>query len=323
MPNAIIIGTGSYVPKKVLSNHHFDRLGSTDTWIQENLGIKERRVVQGETTSDLATEAARNALEAADLSPLDLDLIVLATATPDRPAPATACTIQENIGATRAVAFDISAVCSGALFAVSTACQYIESGMYRRVLVIGADTFSNITDWERRDAVFFGDGAGAIVLSATEEDRGFLKFELHSNGAGKEGFTVPAGGCEKPTSHETIKQKLHFFQMDGRAVFETAIKVVPKTILSILHSTGVEIEDIRYLLPHQPSIRILQEIARQVGLPWEKVKTNMDRYANTSGGTIPIVLDETWRSETFNPGDHLLFASVGAGWTWGAAIYKC
>jgi len=323
MPNAIILGTGSCVPDKVLPNTHFERVGSNDAWIQERLGIKERRVVDGQTTSDIATGAALKAIEAAGISAEDIDLIVLATATPDRPAPATACAVQEKIGANNAVAFDISAVCSGALFALSTGCQYIASGMFRTVMVIGADTFSNITDWDRRDSVFFGDGAGAILLTATEEDRGFLQFELHSDGAGKDGFTVPAGGCEIPTTAETMAQGLHNFQMDGKAVFETAVSVVPPTIESVLAKCELTVDDIQCMLPHQPSIRILQEIARRVNLPWEKVRTNMDRYANTSGGTIPIVLDETWRSESFHAGDHILFAAVCAGWTWGAALYKC
>jgi 3-oxoacyl-[acyl-carrier-protein] synthase-3 len=232
MPNAIILGTGSCVPDKILTNHHFEKVGSNDAWIQERLGIKERRVVDGQTTSDLASGAALNALKSAGLDAKDIDLIVLATATPDRPAPATACAVQDKIGASNAVAFDISAVCSGALFALSTGCQYIQSGMYRNVMVIGADTFSNITDWERRDSVFFGDGAGAIVLTSTDEERGFIKFELHSDGAGKDGFTVPAGGCETPTTEETMKQGLHCFQMDGKAVFETAVSKVPGTIQS-------------------------------------------------------------------------------------------
>lgn len=323
MPNAIILGTGSCVPDKVVPNTHFERVGSNDAWIQERLGIKERRVVESEKTSDLAAGAAKNALASAGMPAAEVDLIVLATATPDRPAPATACAVQEMIGAHNAVAFDIAAVCSGALFALSTGCQYIQSGMFRNVLVIGADTFSNITDWDRRDSVFFGDGAGAILLTATDEDRGFLKFEIHSDGTGKDGFTVRAGGCETPTTAETMAQGLHCFQMDGKAVFDTAVSVVPKTIQSVLGQCGVGIDDVRCMLPHQPSIRILQEIARRVELPWEKVRTNMDRYANTSGGTIPIVLDETWRAEKFETGDHLLFAAVGAGWTWGAALYKC
>ena len=322
MPNAVIIGTGSYAPDHVVSNTYFDRVGSNDAWIQERLGIKERRIAQGETTSELATRAAERALEMAGMKASELDLIVLATATPDRPAPASACMIQDKLGAVNAAGFDIAAVCSGALFALTTACQYIESGFYKNVMVIGADTFSNIIDWDRRDAVFFGDGAGALLLSATEEDRGFIGFDMNTDGSGRDGFTVPAGGSERPASEETLAQGLHCFQMDGQAVYQTAIKAVPASIEKVLEKTGVSIDDIACMLPHQPSIKILEEVARRVGLPWEKVRTNMDRYANTSGGTIPIVLDETWRNETFNPGDHLLFAAVGAGWTWGTALYK-
>ena len=322
MPNAAIIGTGSYAPKNIVPNAYFDRVGSNDAWIQERLGIKERRIAQDETTSDLAAHAARNALEMANMDASELALIVLATATPDRPAPASACMVQQKIGAHNAAGFDIAAVCSGALFALTTACQFIESGMYRNVMVIGADTFSNIIDWNRRDSVFFGDGAGALLLSATEEDRGFIGFDLNTDGSGRDGFTVPAGGSERPTSEATLAQGLHCFQMDGPAVFNTAVKAVPESIGTLLQNTGVSIDDITCMLPHQPSIKILEEVARRIGLPWNKVRTNMDRYANTSGGTIPIVFDETWRSEEFQPGDHLLLAAVGAGWTWGAALYK-
>jgi len=319
---AYIRGTGSYTPKNIVKNSHFDAIGSSDEWIYDKLGIKERRISTGETTSDLAFQAALIALSDADLTPLDIDLIVLATATPDRPVPSCACFVQEKLEATRAVSFDISAVCSGALFAAATGTQFIESGMYKNVLVIGADTFSNITDWSRRDAVFFGDGAGAFVLSATEEDKGFLDFDLHTDGRGKEHFTIPSGGSERPTCTDTIAEGQHFFQMNGKEVFNTAIEVVPQSIHAILKKNNIDIDAIKCMLPHQPSIRILKEVARRVNLPFEKVKTNMDRYANTSGGTIPIILDETLKNESFDQGDLLLFAAVGAGWTWGTAIYK-
>ena len=319
---AYIKGTGSYAPKNVVKNSYFDAIGSCDEWIYDKLGISERRISTGETTSDLAYQAALIALTDAGLSPMDIDLIVLATYTPDRPVPSCACFVQEKLGATRAVSFDISAVCSGALFAAATGVQFIESGMYQNVLVIGADTFSNITDWTRRDAVFFGDGAGAFVLSATEEDKGFLDFDLNSDGRGKDHFTIPSGGSERPTSPETISEGQHFFQMNGKEVFNTAIEVVPQSINTLLKKNKVDIDAIKCLLPHQPSIRILREVAHRVNLPFDKVKTNMDRYANTSGGTIPIILDETLKNETFEQGDLLLFAAVGAGWTWGTALYK-
>jgi 3-oxoacyl-[acyl-carrier-protein] synthase-3 len=194
--------------------------------------------------------------------------------------------------------------------------------MYKNVLIIGADTFSNITDWSRRDAVFFGDGAGAILLSDTTEDKGFLDFILHTDGTGKEHFTIPAGGSETPTTQESIDKGQHFFQMNGHEVYKTAIEVVPKCISEILTNNNRTIDEIKFLLPHQPSIKILKEIAKRVNMPFEKVKTNMDRYANTSGGTIPIILDETFKNNELEKGDLLLFAAVGAGWTWGTALYK-
>ncbi|MGY8921815.1 MAG: 3-oxoacyl-ACP synthase III family protein, partial [Flavobacteriales bacterium] len=299
-----------------------ESVGSSDKWIYENLGIKERRISTGETTSDLAYQAGLIAIQDAGLQVEDIDLIIIATATPDRLAPSCACFVQEKLKASNAVAFDISAVCSGALFATATAVQYIKSGMYKNVLVIGADTFSTITDWNRRDAVFFGDGAGALVLSHTTQDKGFQDFILKTDGTGKEHFTIPAGGSEKPTSIDTLSSGEHYFKMNGSQVYKTAIDVVPKCIDEILSKNNCSIDQIKYLLPHQPSIRILQEVARRVGLPFEKVKTNMDRYANTSGGTIPIILDETLKENTFETGDLLLFAAVGAGWTWGTALYK-
>ncbi|MBT7305784.1 MAG: ketoacyl-ACP synthase III [Bacteroidetes bacterium] len=322
MINAYIKGTGSYAPKNVVKNDFFESVGSSDKWIYENLGIKERRISTGETTSDLAYQAGLIAIQDAGLQVEDIDLIIIATATPDRLAPSCACFVQEKLKASNAVAFDISAVCSGALFATATAVQYIKSGMYKNVLVIGADTFSTITDWNRRDAVFFGDGAGALVLSHTTQDKGFQDFILKTDGTGKEHFTIPAGGSEKPASNDTLSSGEHYFKMNGSQVYKTAIDVVPKCIDEILSKNNCSIDQIKYLLPHQPSIRILQEVARRVGLPFEKVKTNMDRYANTSGGTIPIILDETLKENTFETGDLLLFAAVGAGWTWGTALYK-
>lgn len=322
MNNAYIKGTGSYAPENIVKNDFFESVGSNDAWIQKNLGIKERRISTGETTSDLAAIAGKEAIKNAGLMPLDIDLIILATATPDRLAPSCACFVQEKIEAFNAVAFDISAVCSGALFATTTAVQFIKSGMYKNVLVIGADTFSNITDWNRRDAVFFGDGAGAMVISHTHEDKGFIDFLLHTDGRGKDCWNIPAGGSLLPTSEETLKKGLQYFQMDGTAVFQTAIKVVPKSIKELLSKNKVSIEEINWLIPHQPSIRILEEVANRISLPWEKVMTNMDRYANTSGATIPIMLDETVKKNLLKKDDLILFAAVGAGWTWGTALYK-
>jgi len=322
--NVKIIGTGSYTPVKVITNKYLETIINTsNAWIVENLGINERCIAaDNECTSDLASKAAIKAIENAGLTKDEIDLIIVATATPDRLAPSTAAIVQDKIQAYNAVAFDISAVCSGFLYGMSVASQFIASGVYDNVLVIGADTFSKITDWERRDAVFFGDGAGAAVFSHGNINEGFLAFRLYTDGRGKFYFTVPAGGSEMPATEESVKKGLHYFQMNGGAVYETATKVLPKAIYQVLADTGLSINDIDYMIPHQPSIKILQKTAEIIGLPWSKVMTNMDRYANTSGGTIPILLDEVNRSGKLKSGNILLFAAVGSGWTYGASILK-
>lgn len=322
--NVKIIGTGSYTPETIYTNEYLETIIDTkSSWIFENLGIKERRIAsKDQATSDLATEAALKAIENAGLTKDDIDLIIVATATPDRLAPSTAAIVQDKIQAYNAVAFDIAAVCSGFLYGMSVASQFIAAGVYDNVLVIGADTFSRITDWERRDAVFFGDGAGAAVFTHGNVTEGFLAFRLYTDGRGKWNYTIPAGGSEIPTSNETLKNGLHYFQMNGRAVYDTGTKVLPIAINQVLEDTGLKIEDIDYLIPHQPSIKILEKTAEIIGLPWEKVMTNMDKYANTSGGTIPILLDEVNRSGKLKKGNIIMFAAVGSGWTYGAAILK-
>jgi 3-oxoacyl-[acyl-carrier-protein] synthase III len=322
--NVRIVGTGSYTPSKIITNEYLSEILPTSSiWIEENLGIKERRIArEDEATSDLAAEAAIKAIDNAGLKKDDIDLIIVATATPDRLAPSTAAIVQDKIEAYNAVAFDISAVCSGFLFGMSVASQFIAAGVYNYVLVIGADTFSKITDWTKREAVFFGDGAGAAVLSHANANEGFLAFRLYTDGRGKWNFTIPAGGSEMPASERTVKEKLHYFQMNGKAVYEAGTEVLPKAINQVLTDAGLKISDIDLMIPHQPSIRILQKTAEIIGLPFEKVMTNMDKYANTSGGTIPILLDELNRSGKIKKGNILLFATVGSGWTYGASIIK-
>lgn len=321
--NVRISGTGSFVPETIYTNEYLETILPTNSeWIFKNLGIRERRIAsKKEATSDLAWKAGEKAIQSAGLSKDDIDLIIVATATPDRQAPSTACIVQEKLKAFNAVAFDISAVCSGFLYGMSVASQYVASGVYENVLVIGADTFSKITDWKRRDAVFFGDGAGAAVVSTSSDDYGFLAYRLYSDGRGKNHFTIPAGGSENPTTPKTAKEG-HFFQMNGRAVYDTATEVLPKAINQVLADSGLNIDDIDLMIPHQPSIKILQKTAEIVGLPFEKVMTNMDSYANTSGGTIPILLDEVYRSGKIKKGSIILFAAVGSGWTYGASIIK-
>ena len=323
--NVKIIGTGSYVPSIVYTNKYLETLCSTnDAWIQEKLGIKERRIAKNdELTSDMATQAGVRAVEDAGLKVMDIDLIIVATATPDRKAPATATIVQYKMQANNAAAFDISAVCSGFLYAMSIGSQYIASGVYKNVLVIGADKFSSIIDWTRRDAVFFGDGAGAVVLSVADVSEGFLAYRIFTDTRENHfGFTVPAGGSEMPITNSVMEQGLQYFQMDGKAVFKSAVEVLPKAIKHVLADTGLTIEDIDLMIPHQPSIKILTKTAEILGLPFEKVMHNMERYANTSGATIPLLLDETKKAGKIKKGNNILFAAVGAGWTYGAAIIK-
>ena len=321
--SAKIISTGSFVPKNICTNKELEKLvNTTDEWVFKNLGIKERRIASpNQSTSDLASEAAINALQKSGLTSDMIDLIVVATATPDRLSPSTACIVQDKISAHNAVAFDVSAVCSGFLFGMSVVTQFIANGIYKRALLIGADTFSRITNWNERDCVFFGDGAGAAIFSQAENNNdGFQAFRLYSDGSGKFNFTVPAGGSENPASISTVNNNEHYFKMNGTAVYDTGINVLPKAINQILKDTGLSINDIDYMIPHQPSIRILEETAKRIGIPWNKVMTNMERYANTSGGTIPILLDEVCNSGKLKKNDKILFAAVGSGWTYGASI---
>lgn len=319
-----IAGTGSYVPEQVVTNQELERrVPTSDNWIRENLGIHARRVAASDhATSDLAAEAARRALNGAEIAAEEIDLIILATATPDRLAPPTACIVQEKIAAFNAAAFDLGAVCSGFLYGLSVGAQFIAANVYDRVLLIGADTFSRITNWDDRSCVFFGDGAGAAVLTRAKDGDGLLTIDLYADGRGKWNFTVPAGGSEMPASAQTVAQGLHFFQMNGKAVFETATTVLPDSILKALATCGLTVDEIDVLIPHQPSINILKATAKKIGLPFSKVRTNMDRYANTSSGTIPILLDEVNRAGLLKDGSMVAFAAVGSGWTWAAAIMR-
>lgn len=322
--NVKIIGTGSYLPSKIVTNIELEsKVPTSAKWIKDNLGISERRIAsKNETTSDLGAKAGLAAIKDAGLEESDIDLIIVATATPDRLSPSTACIVQDKIKAYNAVCFDLGAVCSGFLFSLSTAAQYIAAGIYDNVLVIGSDTFSRITNWNSRDCVFFGDGAGAAVLSHANAIEGFLAFRLFSDGRGKYNFTVPGGGSENPINRENVEDGLQYFQMNGKAVYETATKVLPEAIFSVLNDTGLMVKDIDYVIPHQPSIRILKDTAQKIGIPFHKVLTNMDRYANTSSGTIPILLDEANKAKKLTNGKIVLFAAVGSGWTWGASLIK-
>ncbi|RPI82000.1 MAG: beta-ketoacyl-ACP synthase 3, partial [Nitrosopumilales archaeon] len=271
----------------------------------ENTGIRERRICEhGENSSYLGMRAGANAIESSGLRYEDIDMIIVATTTPDELSPSTACIIKDRLRLHNAVAFDISAVCSGFLFGLSVAEQYISSGMYKNILVIGVDVFSTITDWTRRDCVFFGDGAGAAVLSKSSKP-GFRGFTLYSDSLDRIGFNCSHG---------------ENFVMNTHSVYNTATRVLPIAIHGVLDKIGMTIDDVDYLIPHQPSIRILTDVAKIINIPIEKVMMNMDKYANTVAGTIPILLHETWHK--FKKGDILLFAAIGSGWTYGASIYE-
>lgn len=322
--NVRISGTGRCLPEQVYTNDYLSTLVDTnDQWIFEKLGIRERRVAaEDETTSDLASRAALQAIEDAGLTPEDIDLIIVATTTPDRPAPSTASFVQEKIEAFNAGAFDISAVCTGFLYAMTCAVQFVATGAIKHVLAIGSDTFSKITDWERRDCVFFGDGAGAVVFSPNEQNDGLITCKLGADGRGKAIWTVPAGGSEQPATEQTVRDRLHYWQMDGKGIYNTAVKVLPEVITDVLNAAGLKLDDIKYMIPHQPSIGILKSTAQTLGMDFSKVLTNMDRYGNTSAATVPILLDETKRSGMLERGDHVIYAAVGSGMAWGAMVYR-
>lgn len=304
--NCKIIGTGFYVPSKIVTNKDLGKMvDTTDEWITKNTGILERRIcTNGENSSFLGKNAVLKAIESAGLHKDDIDMLIVATTTADKLSPSTACIIKDELNLTNTVAFDISAVCSGFLFGMSVAQQYIYSGMYKNIVVVGVDIFSTITNWTKRDCVFFGDGAGATVLSASE-DRGFHGFTLYSDSIDRIGFNCERDEC---------------FVMNTKSVYDTAVRVLPIAINGILSKVGMSIDDIDYLIPHQPSVRILREVAGRINMPVEKVMMNMNKYGNTVAGTIPILLAETWHK--LKKGDKLLFAAIGSGWTYGASIYE-
>ena len=321
--NVKISGTGSYLPEKIITNEYLETKISTNSkWVFDNVGILERRIADdNQATSDLAAIAGQRAIDDAGLKNKDIDLIIVATATPDRKAPSTAAFVHNKLNAYNSAAFDLNAVCSGFLYGMSVASQHIASGVYNNVLVIGADTFSKITDWTRRDAVFFGDGAGAAVVTSANVTEGFLAYRLYTDTSNEMlGFTIPGGGSEVPLSEKNMSEQ--YFQMNGKSVFASATKALPRAINQVLDDTGLVIDDIDIMIPHQPSIRILQKTAEIIGLSFNKVMTNMDKYANTSAGTIPILLDELNKNKKLKKGDIVLFAAVGSGWTFGASIIK-
>lgn len=319
-----IKSTGSYTPKKILTNEEIAQTVETDpVWIYDTLGIKTRHIAaKNECTSDLALEACNNALKNAQMDIKNIDLIIVATATPDRSSPSTAAILQGKLGNIKAPAFDISAVCSGYIYAQTIAASLIHSGFINNALVVGAEKFSMITDWKRRDCIFFGDGAGAAILEKSNDESEILTQKLYADGKGWENFTVPGGGSENPISYEIIDQNLHTFRMNGRAVYDTGTKVLPEAIKECLYKVNLKASDIDHVLPHQPSWGVLKKISELSGIPWSKFHTNMEHYANTAGATIPLVMDEANQKNEIKRGDIVLMIGVGSGWTWGVSILR-
>lgn len=322
---AHIIGWGKYVPSKVLTNHDLEKMVNTsDEWIRTRTGIVERRIAgPKETTFSMGLEAAREALQVANIDPKDLDLIIVATFTPDHFFPATACLVQDALGARHAAAFDLSAGCSGFVYALSVASQMMVAGAYERVLVIGSETLSPILDWtDRSTCVLFGDGAGAFVLATSENPGGFLSFVLGSDGSGGELLILPAGGSKIPPSENTVQERLHFVKMNGREVFKFAARIMPKSALQAIKAAGLESGDIELFIPHQANLRIIKSAAQAMDLPMERVFVNVDRYGNTSDASVPIAFCEAIEQNRLQPGDHVVLVGFGAGLTWAAAVVQ-
>ncbi|MDK8194664.1 beta-ketoacyl-ACP synthase III [Paenibacillus sp. UMB7766-LJ446] len=318
-----VIGTGKYVPEKILTNSDLEKMVDTnDEWIVSRTGIKERHIAApDQATSDLAYEAAVKALESAGMTGSDLDLIIVATITPDSSFPSTACILQDKLGAKGAAAFDLSAACSGFVYGLATATSFIKSGMYNNALVIGADCLSRITDYtDRNTCVLFGDGAGAVIVGEVPEGRGFKSFDLGAEGAGGSLLQMEGGGSRLPASAETVENKKHYIYMNGREVFKFAVRVMGTATVEVLRKAGLERTDVDLFVPHQANIRIIQSAMQRLELPEEKVVVNVDKYANTSAASIPLALVEAAEEGRMKAGDTVLMVGFGGGLTWGASV---
>ncbi|MNO43055.1 3-oxoacyl-[acyl-carrier-protein] synthase 3 [compost metagenome] len=318
-----IIGTGKYVPEKILTNSDLEKIVETnDEWIVSRTGIRERHIAAPhEATSDLAYEAAIRALDSAGMKAEDLELIIIATVTPDSAFPSTACILQDKLGARGAAAFDLSAACSGFVYSLATATGFIQNGMYNNALIIGADTLSRITDYtDRNTCVLFGDGAGAVILGEVPEGRGFQSFDLGAEGSGGHLLKMEAGGSRLPASQQTVEDKKHFIYMNGREVFKFAVRVMGTATERVLTKAGLSKENIDLFVPHQANIRIIQSAMQRLDLPPEKCVINVDKYANTSAASIPLALVEAAEEGRMKEGDAVLMVGFGGGLTWGASV---
>ncbi|MEA5000491.1 MAG: beta-ketoacyl-ACP synthase III [Endomicrobiaceae bacterium] len=320
-----ILGTGSYVPEKVLTNFDLEKMVETsDEWITTRTGIRERRIIsEGQTSSDLAYNASLKAIENAKISVNDIDLILVATVTPDMPLPATACFLQQKLQAFNSAAFDISAACTGFIYGVATAKAFIESGIYETVLVVGVEALSRVTDWtDRNTCVLFGDGAGAMVFQASETDNDILSVYLGADGNHTSLLDIPAGGTANPASHETVDQKLHTIKMAGKDVFKVAVTKMAESAEKAMKIAGKTDKDIELYIPHQANLRIIDAVVKKSGINKDKVYINVHKYGNMSAATTIVALDEARQEGRISKGGLVELVAFGGGLTWGGCILR-
>ncbi|MDI6791618.1 MAG: beta-ketoacyl-ACP synthase III [bacterium] len=325
MTNAAIIGTGRHLPDKVLTNADLEKMVETsDEWITSRSGIKERRIAEpGTSASALGLPAAKRALAKAGLSPADLDAIIVPTMTPDMLFPATACLIQRELGAKRAIAFDLQAACSGFIYGLEVGRQFIAAGTYKYVLICATEVMSAVIDWtDRSTCVLFGDGAGAVVLAPCEEGYGILAAHLHSDGREADLIEMPGGGSRNPATQETIAAGLHYLKMKGNEVFKFGVRLMSMSVRHVLAESGIPEEKVDLLIPHQANIRIILAMAERLKIPLEKIYINLYRYGNTSAASIPIALDEALEERRINPNDVVVLSAIGGGLSWGAVCLR-
>lgn len=318
---AAITAVGMYVPDKIMDNKYFESIVDTnDEWIRTRTGIRERRKMENGATSDMAALAIEDMLKDKDINRDEIDAIIVATVTPDMFFPASACLVQDKIGANNAWGFDLSAACSGFLFALQTGASLIESGNYKKVIVVGSDKMSSIVDYtDRNTCILFGDAASAVLLEPTEDDKyGIHDSILRVDGRGKESLYMKAGGSAMPATHETVDQKLHYIYQDGKAVFKVAVKGMADVSVEIMEKNNLKSEEVAFLVPHQANLRIIDATAKRMGIGSEKVMINIDKYGNTTAATIPLCLTEYYRDGKLKKGDNLVLAAFGAGFTWGS-----
>ncbi|MDR0879905.1 MAG: ketoacyl-ACP synthase III [Clostridioides sp.] len=317
-----IIGVGSQVPEERVDNYYFEHIMDTsDEWITTRTGIKERRrIAEGEASSDLAFNAAKKAIESSRIKPEELDMIIVSTITPDSSLPSVSCILQDKLGAVNAAAFDLSAACSGFVYGLTVATQFIENGMYENILVVGVETLSTITNYEdRKTAVLFGDGAGAAVVGRVEEG-GIRSTYIGADGSGRDYLQISAGGSRMPASHESVDKNLHKVTMSGSNVFKFAVRKMEEASIIAIEKAGLAPEDINFYVPHQANIRIIEASAKRLGLDMEKVYVNIDRYGNMSSASIPVAMDEAYREGKIKKGDNVVIVGFGGGLTWGSAV---